>query len=146
MGPVAVLNPAVWNPAIWADVIVAFHLGLVLYVLIGQIAVIAGGLLRWGWVRSPMFRWTHLVIMVFVAVQGAFGRICPLTIWEHDLRVRAGQEGREGTFIGQICRDVLFVEVRQETLNIVYIAFAAMVVLCFFLIRPRPWRARRPSA
>lgn len=130
------------SPALLADLIVAVHLGIVLFVLLGLVAVVVGGLAGWSWVRNPWFRWIHLAVIAFVAIQGALGRICPLTTWEVELRRAAEQEVQEGTFVGRLMRDLLYVDVPQTTLNFVYIAFAGLVVLSFWLVRPRPWRTR----
>ena len=44
----------------------------------------------WPGVRAPLFRYTHLGVMLFVAAQTLAGKLCPLTIWEMALRERAG--------------------------------------------------------
>lgn len=133
------------NPALVADLITTVHLGIVLYILVGQVLILVGWGLGWAWIRRPGFRWSHVGLMVFVAAQGALDRICPLTTWEFELRQRAGQEGREGTFVGRLARDLLFVDVPQETLNRIYVAFAALVLASLVLVRPRR-RSPEPSA
>jgi hypothetical protein len=132
------------NPALLADLIVVVHLGIVLFVVLGLVCVLLGGFLGWQWVRNPVFRIAHLALISFVAIQGAgLGQLCPLTIWENELRREAGEGGYSGSFVGRLCHDVLFVEVKQETLNWVYVAFAALVLATLLLVRPR-WR-RAPS-
>lgn len=134
------------NPAFLADVIVVVHFAIVLFVILGLFLVILGGALRWSWVRNPVFRLTHLGLIAFIAIQGTFDRICPLTIWEHDLRVRARQEAVEGSFIGRLCREWLYVDVPQESLNRAYVVFALVVASTFLFVRPRRFRARRGDA
>jgi hypothetical protein len=125
------------NPALLADLLAALHLAVVLFVILGQAAILVGGILHWRWVRDMRFRLLHLAVIVFVAVQGMFDRICPLTIWENELRERAGQEGLEGTFVGRLARDILFVDVPQRTLNRYYVAFALIVLASFWMVKPR---------
>ncbi|MHC4513808.1 MAG: DUF2784 domain-containing protein [Planctomycetota bacterium] len=133
------------NPALLADLIVAVHLGIVLFVLVGQLLILIGWPLRWRFVRNLWFRLAHLLVILVVAVQAAGGVLCPLTTWELELRHEAGQRGEEGTFVGRLLRDLLYVDVPSETLNIVYIAFAGLVLLSLFLVPPR-WRWRRRAA
>lgn len=131
--------------ALLADLLTTFHLGIVLFVLLGQVAILTGILRGWRWIEGALFRWTHVGLMVFIAAQGALGRICPLTTWEYDLRVAAGEEGHSGTFIGRLMHDVLFIDpetVSQAELNLYYVAFAALVVLCLWVVPPHK---RRPQ-
>jgi hypothetical protein len=69
-----------------ADLIVAVHLVYVGYVVIGQLAIMAGVFLKWHWVRNPAFRWSHLAMICIVAGEALLNFECPLTTWERDLR------------------------------------------------------------
>src|SRR5438445_1207047 len=69
-----------------ADVLVAIHLAYVGYVVIGQLAIMAGVLLKWHWVRNLAFRWSHLAMICIVAVEALADFECPLTTGERDLR------------------------------------------------------------
>ena len=132
--------------ALLADLLATFHLGIVLFVLLGQAAILGGILRGWLWIEGAWFRWTHVGLMVFIAAQGALGQICPLTIWEYDLRVAAGEQGHSGTFVGRLMHDFLFIEpetVSQAELTRYYVAFASLVVLCLWVVPPR--RRRRPA-
>ncbi len=123
-----------------ADALTCLHLGLVLFVLFGQVAILLGILRGWRWIENPRFRWSHVGLMVFIAVQGAIGRICPLTIWEQELRLAAGQEGHSVTFVQRLIHSVLFVDpetVSQADLNRYYVAFACLVVMCLWSVPPR---------
>jgi hypothetical protein len=139
---VAELDPSTWG--FLADALVVVHLAIVLFVIAGAAAVLVGWICRWQWVRNPWFRLAHLALVVFVAAQAACGQLCPLTVWEHDLRVKAGQPYEGGSFIGRLAHDVLFVDVPQATLDIVYIVFA--VVMVVLLVGCRPRLRRRPPA
>ena len=128
-----------------ADLIDVVHLGIVLFVLVGQALILIGWLLRWGWIRGFWFRIAHLGTIVWVAVQGMCGEICPLTIWSRQLRREAAIEGQERTFVGQLAYDILFVDVPQPTLDKIYVAFALLVLVTFVFCRPRR-RQRRDAA
>src|SRR5579871_5299788 len=72
--------------AFWADVIVAVHLAYIAFVVVGQLAIMAGVFLKWGWVRNPIFRCTHLVMICIVALEALVDFECPLTTWENQVR------------------------------------------------------------
>ena len=132
-----------------ADLIVVLHLAYVLFVLLGFAAIWLGAWLRWGWTRRPAFRITHLACTLVVAVEAVFGVVCPLTEWEHELRVRAGQlpryHGVEATepisFVGRLVRSVLFYDAPPWVLTTCYIVFG-LVVLATFVWLPPLRRAR----
>ena len=71
-----------------ADAIVVLHAGYVAFVVLGQLAVLAGILCRWTWIRNPWFRWLHLTAISIVVVEALLGIVCPLTTLETWLRSR----------------------------------------------------------
>jgi len=120
-----------------ADAVVVAHLAYVLFVVLGLVAVVVGGLLGWGWVRDRRFRWAHLVCTAIVAVEALVGVTCPLTTWEIELRRSEGQTYEDISFVGRLARDLLFVEASETTLTACYVAFAALVIGSWFAVRPR---------
>ena len=74
-----------------ADLLVVFHLVFILY-------VIAGALLIFKW---PKTLWLHLQACFWRMTVEFTGWICPLTPWEIQLRILAGEEGYIGSFIEQ---------------------------------------------
>lgn len=133
-----------------ADLLVALHLAYVAFVILGQVAILAGWAAGWGWIRNFWFRVLHLAAIGGVALEAVFGITCPLTAWEHGLRRLAGQRPEEISFIGRLLREILFVDVPQETLNLVYVVFALLVLATFVWIPPRRPRkhgsVHRPAA
>jgi hypothetical protein len=77
------------DPVLLADIVVTVHLLFVLFVLIAQLFIVAGWLLRWSWVRNFWFRLLHLGSIGVVAGQAVAGIECPLTTVERDLRAEA---------------------------------------------------------
>ena len=128
-----------------ADLIVVSHLAYVAFVVLGLALILLGGLLRWGFVRRPGFRWTHLLCTVIPPLEGLAGVTCPLTDWEYDLRQQAGETAAEGSFVGRLAHDILFVEASEETLVACYVAFALTVIAAMVFIRPRRKRPADPS-
>ncbi len=127
-----------------ADFLVVFHLFYVLFVVGGEAAILAGGILGWGWVRNGSFRIAHLAAIAVVAIEAGAGAECPLTFWEYDLRRLAGQAVHgHVSFIGRIARAIVFHDLPPRFFEVLHIAFGAAVLLTFVLIPPRFARPRR---
>lgn len=124
----------------FANVIVAIHLGYLVYVIGGMLAILLGMALRWQWIRNPWFRLTHMAMILIVAFEAVLGFWCPLTTWEHELR---GDEFASQTFVGQCLQFIMFPEIPEQYLNMIYYLFAAAVVVSFIFAPPR---FRRKSA
>jgi len=128
-----------------ADAIVVLHFAVVLYVILGELLILLGWPLRWGWVRGRGFRVSHLAIIVFVAVTAALGDLCPLTIWENDLRRIAGKPIEQASFVAHWAHELLFVDVSVTTLGYYYMAFCGLVLASLWLV-PVRWRRRPETA
>ncbi len=128
-----------------ADAVLALHVFFVAFVVLGLVLVLAGGALRWGWVRNPWFRALHLLAIVFVAAQTWLGIECPLTTLEMALRVRAGVAVYAGSFIGHWLQAFLYFSAPNWVFALCYSLFALAVVAAWVWVRPRSI-ARRSSA
>jgi len=84
--------------AITADLLLVLHLGFVCF-------VVAGGLLllKWRWLML-----LHLPAVVWGALIEFQGWLCPLTPWEQQLRLAAGQAGYYGGFVEHYLLPVLY--------------------------------------
>ena len=120
-----------------ADVIVIVHCAYVGYVVVGQLAIMLGGVLSWKWVRNFWFRVTHLTAIGIVAFEEAIAVRCPLTIWEDRLREMAGESLRSGTFMGRLFQDLIFVPLPSWAFAWIHVGFAALVLGTFVLFPPR---------
>jgi hypothetical protein len=127
-----------------ADLVVAVHVAYVSYVVLGQLAIVAGLLLRWGWVRNPIFRLSHLLAILIVAGEALLDITCPLTVWEDRLRSLAGHDVEEGSFIGRFLHDLMFYDLEPAVFTWIYVGFAALVLVTL-LVGPPRWR-RQPTA
>ena len=129
--------------ALLADLVLALHAAVVVYVVVGQALIIVGGLAAWGWIRSWLFRASHLGLMVFVAAQSWLGEICPLTTLEQDLRRAAGQATHDQSFIGYWLSRLVFWDAPTWVFVVVYTLFTALVALSWWWWPPR-WRGAGP--
>ncbi len=99
--------------------------------------ILIGGALRWRWVRHFGLRLTHLALMVFIAAQAWLGQLCPLTIWEQALRRTAGQGSYGESFIEHWLSRLLYWEAPWWVFVAAYTAFAVMVGVAWWWVRPR---------
>jgi hypothetical protein len=120
-----------------ADLVVAFHVVYVAFVVGGEALILLGGLLRWGWVRNLWFRIIHVSAIVFVAAEAVIGMTCPLTDWENQLRRLAGEAVEEGTFIGRCLHRLIFYQFEPWALTALHIGFALLVLATLYLVPPR---------
>jgi len=128
-----------------ADAILVTHVLFVAFVVLGLILIFVGKFLSWLWVRNPWFRVTHLLGIGVVVLQAWFGVICPLTIWEMDLRSKAGETIYEGSFITHWLNQLLYYQAPSWVFVVCYTAFGGLVLASWFLVRPRAFSARVQS-
>jgi len=122
------------TPAFIADLIVLLHLGYVSFVITGLLLIWLGVWLGWGWVRRPLFRVPHLVCTLIVPVEALVGYVCPLTTWEYELRLRAGQRPEDISFMARLARDLLFYQAPQWVFTLAYVVFGLLVLVTFFFV------------
>ena len=77
--------------AVLAQAILATHLAVIAFNLLGLIAIPLGVALRWRWVRVRWWRALHLASWAVVALQALLGRACFLTIWQDELTGASAQ-------------------------------------------------------
>ncbi len=120
-----------------ADLVLAIYTAFVVFVIVGLVLVLAGGVRGWSWVRNPWFRLGHLLAIVVVMAQSWRGAICPLTTLEMALRSRAGDAVYTGSFIAHWMKTLLYYEAPIWAFAICYTAFGLLVVTAWFVVRPR---------
>jgi hypothetical protein len=119
----------------FADTLLLIHFAFVVFVVVGFILVLVGQLARWSWVHNRTFRITHLAAIGIVVLQAWFGQICPLTVWENELRRLAGQADYSETFIQHWLHKALFYQAEPWIFTTIYTLFGVLVVLVWFLDR-----------
>ena len=118
-----------------ADTILVVHFAFVMFVVGGFMLILAGLLARWSWVHNRVFRVTHLAAIGIVVLQAWFAQLCPLTVWENELRRRAGQPDYTESFVEHWLHEILFYEAAPWVFTTVYTCFGVLVVLIWFLGR-----------
>ena len=125
------------SAAVLANAILMLHVGIVAFVVLGEVLILVGARRSWGWVRNRALRVTHLALMVFIALQSWLGALCPLTEWEQALRRRAGQEAYAESFIEYWLSRLIFFEAPWWVFVAAYTAFALLVLLTWLWVPPR---------
>ena len=128
--------------ALAADGMLVTHVLFVLFVVLGLVLIYVGKFRVWRWVRNPWFRLAHVLGIGVVVVQSWLGIVCPLTIWEMELRRKAGQAAYEGSFITHWLNELLYYQAPPWVFIVCYTFFGAMVLGSWFLVRPRPFSTK----
>jgi hypothetical protein len=117
--------------ALLADVVLGLHFGFVLFVALG-------GLLA---LRRPRVAWAHVPAALWGAFIEFSGGICPLTPLENELRLRGGETGYTGDFIGRYVFALMYPEGLTRTSQIVLgsLVVIANVAIYGWLLRRRDY-------
>ena len=128
-------DPATYG--LLADALGLLHAAFVLFVAGGLAAILAGGRLGWRWIRSLAFRLAHLGAIAVVVLQTWLGQLCPLTLWENQLRQLARQDGVGDSFIAYWLARWLYWNFPSRVFLVLYTLFAALVLATFIWYPPR---------
>ncbi|HKL51189.1 MAG TPA: DUF2784 domain-containing protein [Wenzhouxiangellaceae bacterium] len=109
------------------------------FVIGAQLMIIVGWWRGWAWVRNPWLRVAHLVTILVVMLQAWLGRLCPLTVWERELRRAAGQAFHEQSLIEHWVTRYLYLDLPWWGFVLAYTLFAALVVWTWWRLPPR-WK------
>lgn len=120
-----------------ADAILLLHVIFVAFVVIGLLLIFAGKWRHWRWVHNFWFRLLHLLAIAYVVLQSWLGAICPLTIWEMQLRARAGDAVYSGSFIAHWLGQLLYYRAPEWVFIVIYTGFGALVAASWYWVRPR---------
>lgn len=124
---------------ILADIVLAIHVLVVAFVVLGLILILAGNRLGWRWVNNVWFRLAHLGAIGVVVAEAWLGIVCPLTTLEMWLRSKAGLDGYTDSFIEHWLQQILYYEAPAWVFIAAYTVFGLLVVASWWRFPPR-WR------
>ena len=124
-----------------ANTLLVVHALFAAFVVLGLFAIYLGHFVGWAWVKNMWFRAMHLAGIIIVVLQAWAGLICPLTTWEMALRERAGVASYSGSFIQHWLQSLLYYSAPEWVFIVVYTLFGGLVVLSWFVVKPR-WGSR----
>jgi hypothetical protein len=64
--------------ALIADLVLALHFGIALFIALGLLLIPLGFICSWSWIRNRHFRQIHAGLMLFVAIEAIFAITCPI--------------------------------------------------------------------
>ncbi|HEY2290943.1 MAG TPA: DUF2784 domain-containing protein [Thermoanaerobaculia bacterium] len=107
-----------------AGLLVLFHLGFVLFVVLGGLLV-----LRW-----PRLAWAHLPAAAWGAWVEFSSTVCPLTPLENHLRHLGGEAGYSGGFIAHYITPVLYPAGLNPRVQVVLGVFVVLLNVGAYLL------------
>ena len=116
-----------------ADLLVAVHFAIVVFIVGGLILVWVGAPLGWRWVRNPWFRYLHLGAIALVAAEALLGYACPLTVWEDALRGGTRPE----SFVARWVHALLYYRAPEWVFTAIYALWALATLATLRLVPPR---------
>jgi len=120
------------HPAL-GQLVLALHLAVIAFNVLGLIAIPLGAALNWAWVRVRWWRLLHLASWVVVAVQAVAGRACFLTIWQHDLTGGGGEE----PLVMRVVNRLIYWDLPMWVFTVVYVALFALAAALWWLVPPQ---------
>lgn len=125
-----------------ADAVLIVHVAVVLFVVLGLVAIVLGNRAGWSWVNGFWWRAAHIAAIVVVALQAWLDRYCPLTILESWLREQAGQPAYARSFIQHWLQQLIYYDAPLWLFAIVYTIFGGLVVWAWRRFPPERRRTR----
>ena len=127
----------------FADLIVVLHVTYVAFVVLALPLILLGAFLDWAWVCNFWFRLVHFAMIAVVVAEALLGIVCPLTTWENQLRVWAGDADYPGSFVGRWANELLFFEAPPWVFTVIYCLFGLAVFAALVWAPPRRPSRRR---
>ena len=116
-----------------ADLVLLIHTLVVAFIIGGTAYIWAGARRGWPGGRSPLFRYLHLGVMLFVAAEALLGLVCPLTLWEDVLRGESLRSGFVARWLGRL----IYFNLPTWVFTTAYVVFAIALVITLVLVPPR---------
>jgi hypothetical protein len=125
------MSPA--SAAALGQAILAVHLAVIAFNVIGLIAIPLGAVLGWRWVRVRWWRALHVASWAVVALQAALGRACFLTIWQDQLT----GAGAQPPLIERWVERAVYWPLPIWVFGAIYLVLFAAVIALWRAVRPR---------
>ena len=124
-----------------ADIVLAAHTALAIFLACGLGAILLGGPLGWKRVRNRGFRLAHLLGLAVVAAEALLGVTCPLTTFESALRVAARNPAYGQSFVAHWLGRLLFYDFDERVFALTYLAALGLTLWAWRRWPPRGGQA-----
>lgn len=125
-----------------ADIVGIGHGALVIFIIGGQLLIMAGWWRGWGWTRQRQWRLGHLGAVVLITVIDGIGFMCPLTTMEWKLRKLAGEGDYKGGFIEHWINTLLYYDWPDWVFALLYGVFAVAVMITYWFYPPKKYEEK----
>ncbi len=116
-----------------ADIVLAFHFALALFLVFGMTLIPLGFLYSWQWTRNRRFRQVHAGLMIFIAIEAIFAITCPLTLIEAQLRQTSAPE----SFWAYQLNQLLYWDLPPSFFLMLYLACSLWVIYLWKKVPPK---------
>jgi polyferredoxin len=123
--------------SVLADLVLALHVGIVVFVVLGAVLIPVGNGLGWHWVNRLWFRLAHLGAIATVVAEAWLGIICPLTTLEMWLRSQTQTVTYDGGFIAYWLQQILYYDLPAWVFIAGYSLFGLLVVALWWFFPPQ---------
>lgn len=120
---------------LFATAVLAVHVAVILFNVVGMIAIPLGAWRGWSFVRVFWWRALHVASWAVVAIQALLGEACFLTIWEGALR---GAGGETMPLVERWVRAAIYWPLPLWVFAAIYIAALVYVLALWRLVPPSP--------
>ena len=120
---------------ILARLVLAVHIAIILFNVLGLIVIPLGAWRHWRFVRAFSWRALHVAILAVVALQAVLGRTCFLTLWQSALR-EPGGTGSPAPLIESWVNRLIFWPLPLWLFAALYVAVWLYTLLLWHLVSP----------
>ena len=117
-----------------ANLVALLHIGYFLFVLGGVVAIIAGHIRQWSWIRRPWLRLLHLGAVFLVLFEEVTGIPCVLNLLQWALRSGATGQQQATEGVGGVLDFLLYGTISPLALDIIYWSMGALVLLLLWKV------------
>lgn len=135
-----------FSPLFLADLLLWLHTLIIAGAVLPVPLVIIGKCMKWQWIYGNWFRFGHLGLIAFVVVNTWFGNLCPLTIWESNLRIAAGEKGYSQSFVSTWFSQLIYIDLPSYVFAIAYSAFGLLVLFLLWWAPPHYFNKRQSQS
>ena len=120
-----------------ADLTLVAHAAFIVFVVAGQVLILAGWMLGWRWPRNIAFRLVHAGAIALVVLESWLGIMCPLTWLEFKLREAGGADVVAESFVGYWVQRLIFYDAPSWVFTLIYTSFALVVAASLVFYPPK---------